>query len=389
MNYILLLFFVPILNKKNVINKENLILNGIYRIFSKSNNFYFTIKNDKLILSDKQSNFRFIPIINNTYYIEYKTTNKRLGITENDKFKLYNKKKGLNNTRLFWNIIKIFKNEYLIRNNFNKKYIHAYNCILQFSKIEYKENLMTKNKNFLFNILKLCEENKKDNKFLKFVKKEPIDAIIKYIDLTDKTLNRTGIKQIYKDIDNEELRYSIRSILKYIPWIRKIYILMPNDKVRFFKDKEKIKEKIIYIKDKDFLGFESANIYAFTFNLFKLEKFGISKNFIYMEDDFFIGDTLNKFDFFYYDEKEKKIVPYLITLYFYEMNKSEVLSLYDNLYKIKESIHPHSLEGWWMSIYGTNKYFSEIYKKNPIITRFTHNAKGENIDDLFFLLLVK
>ena len=64
---------------------------------------------------------------------------------------------------------------------------------------------------------------------------------------------------------------------------------MPNDKVKYFKDKEKINDKIIYIKDKDFLVFYSANIYAFTFNLFKLEKFGVSKNFIYMEDDFFLG----------------------------------------------------------------------------------------------------
>ena len=31
----------------------------------------------------------------------------------------------------------------------------------------------------------------------------------------DRTLNRSGIKQIYKDQDNEELRYSIRSILQY------------------------------------------------------------------------------------------------------------------------------------------------------------------------------
>ena len=224
MNYLLLLFFLPILYSQNIINNEKLMLNGIYRIFSKSNNFYFTIKNDKLILSDKQSNFRFVPNINNTYYIEYKTTNKRLGITENDKFKLYNKKKEINNTRMIWNIIKIFNNEYLIRNNFNKKYIYAYDCILQFSKVIYKENLLKKNKSYIFNILKLCEESKKDNKYLKFVKKEPIDAIIKYIDLTDKTLNRTGIKQIYKDIDNEELRFSIRSILQYIPWIRKIYI---------------------------------------------------------------------------------------------------------------------------------------------------------------------
>ena len=140
------------------------------------------------------------------------------------------------------------------------------------------------NKNFLFLFLKLYEEGD-IKKHLKIINKEPIDIVIKYIDLTDNNLNRIGINQMYKDQDNEELKYAIRSILKYIPWIRKIFILMPNDKVKFFKSVEEIKYKIIYIKDKDFLGYDSANIYAFTFNLYKLENFGVSKNFIYMEDD--------------------------------------------------------------------------------------------------------
>ena len=35
-----------------------------------------------------------------------------------------------------------------------------------------------------------------------------------------------------------------------------------------------------------------------------------------------------------------------------------------------------------MSIHGTDKYFSECYKDKIIKTRFTHNAKGENIEEL-------
>ena len=93
----------------------------------------------------------------------------------------------------------------------------------------------------------------------KLIEKEPIDIVIKYIDLTDKTLNRTGIKQLKKDQDNEELRYSVRSILENIPWVRKIFILMPNEKVKYFKPYEEIKEKIIYVKDKDLLNYDSDN----------------------------------------------------------------------------------------------------------------------------------
>lgn len=121
---------------------------------------------------------------------------------------------------------------------------------------------------------------------------------MKYIDLNDKDLKREGINQIYKDYDAEELRYSLRSIFQYIPWIRKVFIVMPNEKVKFLKPYDEIKDRIVYIKDKEFLGYDSANIFAFTFNLHKMEKFGISKNFIYMEDDYFLGKPLNKTDFF-------------------------------------------------------------------------------------------
>ena len=69
---------------------------------------------------------------------------------------------------------------------------------------------------------------------------EPIDVLIKYIDLKDQTLNRSDIHQTRKDFDNCELKYSVRSILQNIPWIRKIFILMPNERVRFFKSKEEI-----------------------------------------------------------------------------------------------------------------------------------------------------
>ena len=82
-----------------------------------------------------------------------------------------------------------------------------------------------------------CTEYYNDGKILiegEYV--NPIDVLIKYIDLYDPNLNRTGIHQIDKDYDNEELRYSLRSILKNIPWVRKIFILMPNEKVRYLKD---------------------------------------------------------------------------------------------------------------------------------------------------------
>ena len=157
---------------------------------------------------------------------------------------------------------------------------------------------------------------------------------------------------------------------------------MPNEKVRFYKSIDKIKDKIVYIKDKDLLGFDNANNPAFLFNLYKVEKFGVSKNFIYMDDDYFIGKPLKKYDFFYYDEKKKAVVPYIISNIFYEMNKTFILSKFNELFKMKNLLHPHSSKAFWLQIYSGEKYFIEHYNMSLIYTEFTHNAIGENINEL-------
>ena len=360
-------------------------LYGIYFIKNIYNNYYFYLDKNRLILSKEQTNFRLISIEPNIYYLETKHSRKKIGVNANNIIIKYNNEDKINNiAKIIWNITKINENEYFIQNYYNKKFIELNHFSLQCSNnindIPYLSNEKLKNYKFIF--IKVVDEAKIENKNLEIINNEPIDVVIKYIDLSDKSLKREGINQIYKDLDNEELRYSLRSILQYIPWVRKIYIIMPNEKVRYLKTFEEIKNKIIYVKDKDLLGYESANIHSFTFQLFKLEKFGISKNFIYMEDDFFIGTPLNKHDFFYYDEEKKKVLPYLLTKYFQEFQKSDVLYQYNKLYKNKEDIHPHSYEGWWISIYGTDKYFIEKYNNLIINTNFTHNAIAENIDEL-------
>ena len=88
----------------------------------------------------------------------------------------------------------------------------------------------------MFKLVKVYEEVRKNRFDNEIIEKEPIDLLIKYIDLRDTSLKRNKIHQIKKDYDNEELKYSIRSVMQNIPWIRKIFILMPNEKVRFFKN---------------------------------------------------------------------------------------------------------------------------------------------------------
>jgi len=387
--YFLIVLFIYCYEKVKMqtIIKKNY---GIYKIVNLLNNNYLSIENNiNIALSSKISYFRLIEFKSNSnkYLIEEKDKKKCLGINEEGNAILYDKKEVINMPKITWKLVNIKKNLFLIKNTDNNTYLEINKTKLQCSNgikflINENEGKHEIKKNFLFELIKLYEEVELNHKYLRYVNKEPIDILIKYINLNDKKLNREGIKQIYKDFDNEELRFSLRSILENIPWIRKIFILMPNEKVKFLKAYEEIKEKIIYIKDKDFLGFDSANIHSFAFNLYKLENFGLSKNFIYLEDDFFIGKSLKKNEFFYYDKKENKVLPFLLTKHFNILNKTDIFNKYYEIYKIKNFIHPHSSLGWWFSIFCTDKYLIEKYNFQLINTNFTHNAISENIDDL-------
>ena len=205
------------------------------------------------------------------------------------------------------------ENIFIIQNKLTKKYI----SINSLDEENLPKTLLNMD-NFwenatLFQFFKIYEEH--FPKLTPLLEKESIDVLIKYIDLRDKTLKRDNIKQIKKDFDNDELKYCLRSIFQNIPWVRKIFILMPNEKVKFLKSQNEIKEKIIFVNDRDLIGFDSAAIHVFQFNLWKMKKFGLSENFILMDDDYFINYPLKKEELFY--EENGRIFPLMITNDYY------------------------------------------------------------------------
>jgi len=369
---------------KEIIEKEKANLKGTFSINSMyKGKSYFSCVNNKLIITKQKENFDIIETIHKSFYLICRNSMQIIGIgkDKNDyNLVLYSSFEAKNNKLMLWKFKNIKEQLFYIKNDFNSKYLMFdgdHFCL----KNIYNQSISVDN--YKFRIIKLYEEIWKiDSYQLKIIDEEPIDLFIKYIDLRDKNLNRKGIKQIYKDYDDEELKYSLRSIIEYLPWIRKIFIVMPNEKVKFLKPYEEIRDKIIYVNDKDLIGFESANIFAFSFNLYKMDKFGISKNFIYMEDDYFIGKKLEKTDFFYYDVKEKKVFPYVINTNFFEMDKEKILKKQKKMSKKKNQIKPHSKIGWNFSLLNTDKYFIEKYKIPIINPIFTHCAIPENLDDL-------
>ena len=381
--YYLILFII-------IESTYNIEITGVFRIDSVSNGNTLTDENYRLqfdkIKEKASQNFRIVKTANNLYYIESKS-HIRVVVNENGHVvMMYNPNDRNLQTTMEWNIILFEDNKYIIQNNGNKKFLEINNNFFQCSNDlpqpieEHKSEIPD---NFKFVLFKLYEEVSMTEEQKKIVENEPVDVLIKYIDLTDKTLNRTGIKQIQKDEDNEELRYSIRGILKYIPWVRKIFILMPNEKVKYFKPYDQIKDKIVYVKDKDVLGYDSANIYAFTFNLFRLEKYGLANNFIYFDDDFFVGKEIAKTEFFYYDENEKRVVPCLLNGIFGELQRQQTLASYWSVFKTKDTLAPQCFMAWILSLYSTEKFFIDYYKNVTLIKPTpTHNAISYNIQDL-------
>ena len=112
-NIIIIILFFLINNCNNIYNNyknntnEIYKFNGIYTINSLLNNHYFAFKNNIIILSNKQINFRLVPIISFSYYIESRGKRKKIGINENGKIIFYDKLDNNNKNKVIWNIIKV------------------------------------------------------------------------------------------------------------------------------------------------------------------------------------------------------------------------------------------------------------------------------------------
>ena len=373
-NFSIILFYILII-------KQNSVKNGVYNLLLE--NLYLSYNNRYISLLNycnyPKTFFRIIKVsgnFNNSFYkIELIKNKLNISASENSELTFYNKNKNL----YLWNFIKIDDNIFVIK-NYNNCYLKNIKSKFFCENISQKEATQIKLNKIYF------EPQKKHNNIsIKILEEEPIDIVIKYIDLRDPNLIRNGIHQIEKDYDNEEIRYCIRSIIDYIPWVNKIFILMPNDKVSYFKDYNYIKDKIVYIKDKDLLGYDSSNSFAFQYRYWKMKKFGISDNIIVMDDDYFINKKLKKSDFFYV--KKGKIFPFIVTSNFVSLEEEHVKNKC-LFYKDKAKF---SKEEQNSDIFNYSKYLTYLfilnlfnipYGKTIYIPKFTHNAIPMNLNDI-------
>ena len=376
MRIILIAFIIYLSVSDNISLKD-----GIYKITFMD--LYLNYRKGRLCLTNSNSafkrvstSFRFIYVESNLsikyFFIESVENNEKLFIQKKEVKTQLNYEKKIDD-KFFWSIIKKNETSFLLSNKngchlniSNKKIINCVDSIEEASEL---------------NLIKVYEEVNNSEADIKLIEKEPIDVLIKYIDLRDPLLKRTSIHQIDKDLENEELRYSVRSILKYIPWVRKIFILMPNEKVRYFKDYEEIKEKIVYVKDKDLSGFDSSSSLVFQFRYWKMKDFNMSDNFIAMDDDCFIGKPLKKSDFFYV--QDNKVVPLIITNRFLRLTKEEIKQSID--FHEKKTLNlkrEQSFNAFQYSKYLTYSLITREFETPLIVPKFTHNAIPVNVHEL-------
>lgn len=96
--------------------------------------------------------------------------------------------------------------------------------------------------------------------------------------------------------DNGELRYSLRALEKFAPWIRKIYIVT-NGQVPRWLD---ISSDRISIIAHNTIFLDKSNLPTFNSNAIELQLHRIptlSKRFLYFNDDVFLGRPISKHDF--------------------------------------------------------------------------------------------
>ena len=96
-------------------------------------------------------------------------------------------------------------------------------------------------------------------------------------------------------VDNEELRYSLRSVQAHMPWVNHIYIVTNNQCPQWLLDHP----KITIVDHKDIIPRELLP----TFNSVTIEMYldripNLSEKFLYLNDDMFVNSNLEPSDFF-------------------------------------------------------------------------------------------
>ena len=140
-----------------------------------------------------------------------------------------------------------------------------------------------------------------------------IDAVITWVDGSDEDYKKkienhlttsTNYKKQY--LQANEIEYCVKSILKFAPFVRKIFIVTDSQKPSFSGLEDLIvSNKVKVVDHKEiFKGYEK---YLPTFNIRSIDAVlhrieGLSEMFVYFNDDVFLIDKIHEEDWFVKDK---------------------------------------------------------------------------------------
>ncbi len=167
------------------------------------------------------------------------------------------------------------------------------------SNIPYKKQRYINKKPFGKIELKELNNQYMDSNF-NFTK--PIDIVYTWVNSQDKEWQKLfsefkNLDEIDKDrfVSIDELKYSLRSIEQYAPWVNKIYILTNCAKPNWLKSHpliEWVDHKDVFKKEE----LPTFNSHSLGLSLVNIPN--LSEHFIYLNDDFFLFNRVKKEDFF-------------------------------------------------------------------------------------------
>nr|WP_227993746.1 stealth family protein [Pseudactinotalea sp. HY160] len=140
----------------------------------------------------------------------------------------------------------------------------------------------------------------------------PIDVVYTWVDGTDPqwvVRKRAAVEQLSGEsmtedaaadlrfVDHDELRYSLRSIEQYAPWVRHIYIVTDRQRPAWLKADH---PRITVVDHTDIAppgaSLPTFNSHAIEANLHRIE--GLSEHFLYFNDDVFLSSPVGPDLFF-------------------------------------------------------------------------------------------
>lgn len=203
-----------------------------------------------------------------------------------------------------------------------------------------------------------------------------------------KTEEKSAVNCDGRYADNDELKYSLRSIEMYAPWIRKIFIVTDNQTPRWL---DTTNPKIRIVDHKEILPkicLPCFNSRVIEHCLYKIP--GLSEHFLYANDDMFINKPVTPNDFFAPDGLP--IVRFnrrpfrKFTLWFKEKVQGKVLSNYvqtirrsAELVEKKYGVYyggktHHNIDAYLKSEY---EHTAQVFK-SEIEATYSNHVRGSN-----------